>query len=200
MASHHINVFKKYQNEAWYLPISEHVTKRYSEIERNFLETFPMVTPDTSNRNTHSPVFSRIIKDVASTFGSIIQEFIKCSSESYEDSISGYLKLVKECDPDIENRSVLFRFNGKTLLPFKKSSKDDPIPTWWHACNKLKHEEIAYCQKGNLENALNAIAALAILGKIISPSFFVSTSMFSNLGIAYPVTAIDVSNERLLFP
>ena len=102
MASHHIDLFKKYQNETWYFPISEHVIKRYREIERNFLETFPMVTPDTSNRYTHSTVFSRIIKDVASTFGSIIQEFIKCSSESYEDSISGYLKLVKECDPDID--------------------------------------------------------------------------------------------------
>ena len=194
------NMFKKYQNETWYFPLTEHVTKRYGEIEMNIQYTFQMVTPDTTNRYTHSPVFSTIIKDVARTFGSLIQEFIKSSGESYEDNICGYLKLVRDYDPDIEYRSVLFRFNKKTLLPFKKSGKDDPIPTWWNANNKLKHEEITYYREGNLENALNAVAALAILGKMISHSSFVSTNLFANLGIVYPMNAIDVSKDRLLFP
>jgi hypothetical protein len=101
-----------------------------------------MVTPDTSNRYTNSPMFSRKIKDVVSTFVSALKEFTQSSEESYSDDICGYLKLIREYVPDIENRSVLFRFNGKTLLPFKRSNKDDPIPAWWNASNKLKHEEI----------------------------------------------------------
>lgn len=138
------NLFKKYRNETWYLPISEHMTKRYKEIESNLQDTFQTVTPDTSNRYTHSPVFSRIIKDVGSTFGSLLQELSKRFGKSYEDNICGYWELIEEYIPDIENCSVLFRFNRKTLLPFKKSRKNDPIPSWWHAHNKLKHEEITY--------------------------------------------------------
>ena len=203
MSPDHSNLFKlfdKYKSETWYLPILNHVTTRYGEIESNLQGTFQMVTPDTSNRYTHSPVFSRIIKDIASTFGSALKEFVQSSGESYSDDICGYLKLIREYVPDIQNRSALFRFNEKTLLPFKRSNKDDPIPAWWNASNKLKHKEITYYREGNLENALNGVAALAIIGKIISHSVFVSTNLFANLGIAYAMDAIDVSKDRLLFP
>ena len=196
------NLFKTYKDESWYSSIAEHVTKRYQEIENSMQETFQFVTPDTSNRCCHSPVFSRIIKDVGSTFGSIFKEFINYSGKAnlYKNNIHGYLKFIKDHTTNIENRSVYFRLYRKNLLPFRKSNSHDPVPSWWHAYNKVKHEEVSDYREGNLENALNAVAALAIIGVMIATPSFPSTKLFANLGIAYPPNAIDVSDDGLLFP
>ena len=196
------NIFKTYNEERWFLTISNHIFKRYQEIEKCMQDTFQYVTPDKSNRHSHSPMFSRIIKDVGSTFGSTLKELINKSgnSNNYSNNIHGYLRFIKYHVPNINECSVFFRKNGKTLLPFKASRVGDPIPAWWHAFNKVKHEEISDYKEGNLENALNAVAALAILGVMIATRNFPSTKLFANLGIAYPPNAIDVSNDRLLFP
>lgn len=196
------NLFKTYKDELWYSSISDHITKRYSGIENNIQETFRFVTPNTSNRYTHSPVFSSIIKNVGSTFGSTLKELINYSGKAnqYKNNIHGYLKFLKYYTPDIDKRSVYFRFNHKNLLPFKKSNSDDPIPAWWHAYIKVKHEEVSDYKEGNLENALNAVASLAILGVMIATPLFPSTRLFANLGIAYPPDSIDISRDRLLFP
>ena len=82
------SIFKIYNKESWILPISDHIFNRYQEIEKCMQDTFQYVTPDKSNRHSHSPMFSRIIKDIGSTFGSTLKELINLVTQTIIVKIS----------------------------------------------------------------------------------------------------------------
>lgn len=53
------------------------------------------------------------------------------------------------------------------LAPFAKTTKGK-APEWWSAHNKVKHDRMQEFPQGNLENALNALAALYYVNLILA--------------------------------
>lgn len=160
------------------------------------LQSFNYVTPDRDNKSTYSFVFASILRDVGSVFDSVVRKLIENTGNQHQHNIYGYLEFLEGLDPALENRTVLMLSNMKRILPFRKTHKG--IPSWWQAYNDVKHDETSNVRQGNLQNALISLAALAILNASVCHNL--STCIFLNIGIDYPPNAIDISEERLLFP
>jgi len=189
-------IFFKHKNEPWYNSIKNHLEIRYQAIENRMIESFSYVTPDSSNRKTHSFTFASILRDVGSVFDSTLRKLIEKTGQKCEDDIYGFLKFLEIYVPHIENSTVYFRMSSKILIPLKKGEKG--LPIWWHAYNDVKHDESSSYWQGNLENALNSLAALAILHTVVCGR--TASSIFANIAIMYPLGDPSVSEERLLFP
>ena len=71
-------------------------------------------------------------------------------------------------------------------------------PRWWDAYNAVKHHEYDEFRQGNLENCVNAVAALALLGYEMSA--FTSDPLLVNVGLRYGEGVVDLAEERRLFP
>jgi len=189
-------IFQTYKNESWYKGIIEYVYEKYRELANRIRRTYQYVTPDPmNNRYTYSPEFANIIRETGTIFESTIRNLIIQSGNSsrFDLKIHGFLTFLKTFDPYLEKRPVLFTEGGihKYIFPFERSKMDDPSPKWWIAYTNLKHNEIEAYRKGNLENALTSVAALAILSGMIRPRG--GAIIFANVGL------LDVNMERL-FP
>ena len=112
------------------------------------------------------------------------------NSLNYDNNIHGFLKFLRDFDPYLEERPVLFNLRArKFIFPFERSQPEDPIPVWWKTYTDLKHNELVAFKKGNFENALTSVAAVAILSGYIQPRG--GAVIFANTGI------IDVNMEKL---
>jgi len=114
----------------------------------------------------------------------------------YRDDIIGHLDFIKQVEPNLERCSVYLRYNAKSLLPFERTPNSSP--SWWKAYNDVKHHDVSRHKQGNLENALNSVASLAILGKLLCGR--INILLFANLGIVYPEGDPSISYENRLFP
>lgn len=193
----HYRIHETYRNESWYPPIRDHLNIRYQAIESRLSQTFYFVTPDASNRATHSFTFSSILRDIGSVFDSVVRELIVQSGQNYQRNIEGYIQYLEDMDPSLEKRTILFTPNVKRIVPLQKNPETG-IPDWWHAYNDVKYSETRDYSAGNLENTITALASLAILRSSVSGQ--INTSLFKNIGIIYPDDDPGVSRERLLFP
>ena len=178
----------------WYKPLQQYIDVRYRAIENRMLNIFNYVTPEESNRNTHSFEFSSILRDIGSIFTSTLSRLIKNSKRDYQENIYGYLKFIESFFPNIKDFPIDINFKVKTIIPLEKGSKN--LPEWWHAYNDIKHDELIHYKKGNLENALKALAALKLLHVIITQRY--DSKIFSE--ILVPVPREYITNDDLLFP
>ena len=177
-------IYAKYGNESWYPTILEYLHSRFNVIETVVNASFRYVAPNEDNEQTYSFMFTSILRDSGSVFDSTMQELIEKSGTNYDTRIHGFLKFIKDCDPDIEKRTVNLMINNKTIMPFKRSMVHDSIPRWWYAYIDSKYHDVMNYRKGNLENALNSVASLAILNFLTSLSSG-RTALFNNVGIVY---------------
>lgn len=191
-------IWETYRNEPWYPQIREHLDIRYQAIESRLIPTFYTVTPDESNRATHSFTFSSILRDIGSVFDSVVRDLIVQSGKNYPYKIIGYLGFLEYMDPSLEKRRIIFTPNYKIIIPFQKNPETG-IPNWWHAYNDVKHNEIKNYSSGNLENTITALASLAILRTSVSMQ--TNALLFKNIGVVYPDDDPFISREKLLlFP
>jgi len=161
-------IHRKYYDEDWFQPVARHLSLGYPAIEGRFTDTFYYVTPSTENRSTYSYVYASILRDVGSAFDSVVRKLIIETGDAYDHSMHGYLKFLVDFDQEFRNRTVLMRYNRKSIIPFKKDG--DGLPKWWHAYNAVKHDEVINFSQGNLENSLTSVAALAILNFAVARS------------------------------
>jgi hypothetical protein len=169
----------------------------YQTIEARLVESFQFVMPEKANRRSYSSTFSSILRDIESTFDSVMKQLIKKSSGTkYKGEILDHLEFLKCHCPDLEKLSVGFNSNFKTILPFERPSTDPPL--WWTAYNKVKHEEVEAYVLGNLENTVKALAGLAILREMICDD--TDSRIFHNIGLLYPANDPSISKNNKLFP
>jgi hypothetical protein len=127
--------------------------------------SFDYVTPHTENRKCYSFTYASILRDSGSVFDSTVRELIQKSREAYSLDIGGFLKFIYEINDEIKRYYVHVKTVGKGLDPLKRESSG--IPEWWHAYNKVKHNESINYKEGNFENAMNGLASLALLHTLI---------------------------------
>lgn len=192
-----IQFFRMYGDQDWYGQIARHLNTSYETAAGRLLQSFQFVTPETDNRYCYSYTFSSILRDIGSTFDSVLRELIRDSgATNIADNILGHLDFLKSFQVDLEELSVGFDYNFKTVLPFERS-RNNP-PSWWTAYNDVKHDEVVNRLSGNLENAVKALASLAVLRDMICENH--EWRVFHNVGIHYPPDDPSVSENNKLFP
>lgn len=179
----------------WFRPMASFLNTRFHGIENRMIATFDYITPDNSNRKTHSYMYASILRDIGSVFDSTMREILKnIEDNKHVDNINGFLKCLEDYDPLLNKRSLNFVNNLKILVPFERSASG--LPEWWHAYNDVKHEELMKYYRGNLEFSFTALAALKLFHYSITQSL--ESRIFVNVGLNIEDSP-DLKEEDLLF-
>jgi len=173
----------KFRREPWYGEVLSYLLQRYSSIEGRMIETFRYVACHPNNRNTFSYEYASILRDAGSVFGSVMDRLVRETS-----SVSGQLDIRKHREwlrSEVENihslaAEINYPLAERVLLPFLTLKDENGRLEWWNAYNELKHSDIDKFQVGNFENALNSVAALAILVTLMGevPTLFPNVGFF----------------------
>jgi len=168
------------------------------------IDAFRYVDLHPDNRSTFSHEFGSILRDVGSVFGSLMDRLTRLTaSERLPKRLNfgHYRTFLVGNVPNIHSLTVKVRaLDAGLLIPFEEFGSPQGTPRWWDAYNNLKHSEILNYQDGNLENTLNGIGALAILGFSLGTfgiDMNVSSPLFHNIGFEYTYSGIDVT--QMLF-
>lgn len=201
-------LYEEHSSKPWFPKISTYLSSRYSAIESRMVGTFHYVELHQNNRHTFSHEFGSILRDVGSVFGSLVDRLIRLTGskptrKKYLD-IGDYRTFLVNSVPDIYLLTVeVIGQDARILNPLCELRSPQGTPKWWDAYNNLKHSEILNYQDGNLENTLNSIGALAILGDQLRIFGFLgglgSSRIFCNIGYLYSEAYGGVPEESLLF-
>jgi hypothetical protein len=196
-------LWNKYKGQDWFEFANNYCFNRFKIIESRFFDATRYVEIHTDNRATFSYEFASILRDCGSTFGSVMDAFVKGTNAGKPETntnIAEYRKFLFEQIKDIHRISIQIRplFPKGMVLPYEDIKSINDSPKWWDAYNDVKHNEYENFKSGNLENCVKALAALVLLG--FYGSWFRSDQLFVNVGIQYPEDSIDMSLERRLFP
>ena len=189
-------IYSKFGKEPWYNHILSYIIQRYFSIEDRMIETFRYVHCHPNNQKTFSYEYASILRDSGSVFSSVVDRLVKeTSSVSRRLNIKDYLNWLRQ---EVENIHLIaaeinYPLPCTLLVPFN-TLKDGNIPKWWTAYNHVKHMEIDKIHEGNFENALNSVAALAILLALMEPGG-IKIKLFPYIGFFYPKEYM----ESLLF-
>ena len=192
----------KFTNHGWFQLAASYLSSRFLAVEERLQTALRYVELHKDNRDTFSYEFASILRDSGSLFSSVADALVAGTKATtgHKYKFGDYRDFLLSEVPDIFRRTVTLRhcFPGGIVVPFEELRARAGVPAWWHAYNQVKHHEYDDFRKGNLENCVTAISALALLGHLMG--VFVSDAMFVNVGIAYSDSSVDVSDERRLFP
>lgn len=194
---------QRYANEEWFIRTTDYWRIRFTAIETRLQGTFQYVDLATGNRNTYSYHFASILRDAGSVFASTLDALLRNVEGQPNTRLYGikdYRRFLRSQVPDIDKWSVqlqpLFPFGQ--VVPFKTLRTNKASIAWWDAYNDVKHNEYEAMQKGNLENCINALSALALLGFWLR--VFNRDSLFITISQIADRDPYILSVEQPLFP
>ena len=135
--------------------------------KREFLEITDYVALRKSNYQTCSEKLVRSLLTTRELFESAMKAIYDFASKrpsfpDYAEKLDGDALFDRSCRITVERG-----YESIELAPFAKMPKEK-APEWWSARNKVKHDGIQEFPQGNLENALNALAALYYVHLILA--------------------------------
>jgi hypothetical protein len=164
----------KYKGKSWYWEALGYLGARYHPVEQRILDTLRFVELAPKNATVFSYEFGSIIRDVGSTFGSVLDKMVRNttakSAKTYD--IRDYRKFLVSEVNNIDSIAAWLNspFPGAGLvLPFADIKNSKSKLKWWDAYNNLKHSEIDNYEDGCLSNAIYGMASLAILYTLMHP-------------------------------
>ena len=150
--------------------------KKYLYLEEKVMDTEKFVTFCRSNRQTYSNAFEELLVVICTEIETVFKERLQIDKGSI---ICFFEKLLNEISAEELNKIVIVKLCNIGLMPFNDLSylvsanmnKNDKLKgfdaskhlKWWKAYNNIKHNKLKYKEQANLENVLNALAALFIL-------------------------------------
>lgn len=151
----------------------KHYWNYYLVLEKDFLSMEPYVAIDQTNFSTYSVEFLKLFQTICSEIDVVAKCLCnKLNASSNLDNITKYQQCITNQLPDFANSEVDVTNSDISLSPWKSwSSNESQAPEWWNKYNKVKHQRTTissssseqYYKSANLENVLNALAALFIL-------------------------------------
>jgi len=117
------------------------------------------------NFDCFSIEISRLLMASASEIDVVCKQICKkINAESKASTIGIYRKEILTRYNDIPMFKVIMPRYGLELTPWQNwRNRENNVPFWWTANNKIKHHRHTHYQKGNLKNALNAVAGLFVM-------------------------------------
>jgi hypothetical protein len=133
-------------------------------IERDLDELSRYVEFDEKNFDCFSIEIARILLASGAEVDVVCKQICRVvKPESAAENINDYRAEIKSAYPGIPQFEVLLPRFGLTLTPWDEWKKDDGVPLWWTAYNKIKHQRDSEYHRANLKNALNAVAGLFVM-------------------------------------
>lgn len=118
---------------------------------------------DERNFNCFSIEIARVLMASAAETDVVCKQLCKkLNPASNADSINQYRDEIQAVYPNIPTFGVSLPRYGLTLQPWD-NWKDNVVPLWWTAHNKVKHHRDSEFHQGNLKNALNSVAGLFVM-------------------------------------
>lgn len=133
----------------------------YLNLEERFINTTKYVEVAKDNYSTYSIEYTSLLLSICSEIDVIFKEICDFNQKEHK-CINDYFSIVSSKFPDIFQEKVIYSFSSIPLMPFN-SWNASQSPIWWTNYNKLKHGRLNNFMVGNLENVLNALAALYTL-------------------------------------
>ena len=185
----------KFGKEAWYEELYGYSSLRYFPIERRITDATRYVEMCTENKTTFSYEFASIIRDVGSTFGSLLDGLVRNAVGKKGDlDIRDYIKFVVDEVKDVETLCLRLKtsFTHSFVFPFENVKKSPPTLEWWNAYNKLKHSDIDNFKDGCLAHAINGLASLATLYVLMDyhGAFSRRSELFFGVGYYSPMAKV----------
>jgi len=161
----------------WFNSLLGYLAFRYHPLEDRILDTLRYVDLHPKNKATFSYEFGGIIRDIGSTFSSVLDNLVRKATmkSQAEYNITDYIEFLINNTADIEliGAQLSMPFNLNLVLPFDRIKDKKIVPrdrlTWWNPYNNLKHSEIGNYQDGCLSNVVYGMASLAVLYTLMFP-------------------------------
>lgn len=117
------------------------------------------------NYKTYSIELAHLLLATASEIDVILKSL--CNAKAPDDehkSINQYRETIRAKNQYlIQEYCTMPRFGLKFNPWAVWQGKEDTVPEWWTAYNKVKHHRDSHFKQANLENVLNAMSALALV-------------------------------------
>lgn len=134
----------------------------FLSIENDFVELARYVDFSSENWRCFSIEISRLHQSCCSEVEAVLRHVCESCEGHNLDKLFGDLHFyVEKYIPRIKKFSVQMPLHGLHFTPFSKWTSA-AAPQWWSDHNKVKHRRSEHFVRGNLENALNALAALYV--------------------------------------
>jgi len=174
------DIEETYRGNDWFSSLQKYSRSRFVAIHDRYIDTFRFVTPHKENAGAFSYEYAGILRDIGSDFDSSLRLLIRESGSDHAENIGGMLSFLRGFELNLRYISLLFYDTLQLVYPFKP--QPDGIPEWWHAYNKIKHQEIENESLGNFKNVTLGLGALFILRcSLLSTVREVSTFTYSTL-------------------
>lgn len=143
----------------------------YLELEKDVFNTESYVTIEEDNYKTYSIQYAKLYLSICSEIDCLLKEICRnINSDTTANKINLYYPIVNGAFENFKQEGVYFKKQKIELYPWKKW-EESSSPKWWYYYNKVKHQRlelepdtnIPYYKFANLENVLNALAALYIV-------------------------------------
>lgn len=143
----------------------------YLELENDFFSTEPYVTIEEDNYRTYSIQYTKIYLSICSEIDCLLKEICKnIDATTKANKINLYYPIITNEFENFKQEGVYFQKQKIELYPWEEW-QESSAPKWWVYYNKIKHQrleqdsksDITYYKFSNLENVLNALAALYVV-------------------------------------
>lgn len=133
-------------------------------IERDLDELSRYVEFDKKNFDCFSIEIARILLASGAEVDVVCKRICRAvNAKSRAANINQYRSKIKPAFPAIPNFGVLLPRFGLRLTPWDEWNKENGVPLWWTAYNRIKHQRDTEFERANLKNALNAVAGLFVM-------------------------------------
>ncbi len=157
----------------WEEEQTRYLDSRFAAVAQRFEATTRYVALDRRNAEAFSYEFASLLRDAGGVFGSVMDAIVRGDGNEHwrkkgHPQFPDFRKYI--CDQRELAHYIVVDVAGLGLLyPFEEfDPATNPTvkcrePRWWDAYNAVKHREALGVTQGNMENALTALAAVAVL-------------------------------------
>jgi hypothetical protein len=135
----------------------------YVALEEDFAATDRYVEICGENFKTFSTEYTRLFLSTCSEIDVVLKLFCETIVPKAKlKEMKDYRKVILKAHPDVPKLHVGMRRQFISSQPWKEWAHANP-PTWWNDYNAVKHKRDKNYQKANMENVLDALAALYVI-------------------------------------
>lgn len=144
--------------------LSRNYWRYYRMLEDKFLATVNYVEIDPVNFGCFSNEYALLLQSIGAELDNVFKVY--CGFNPTErKNITDYANNILSGYPAIVNDEIRVANTDVKVVPFQEWTTTAAAQSlqWWQAFDKVKHNRYGNYQEANLENVLNALAALYIL-------------------------------------
>lgn len=146
----------------------------YNALEQDLIKISRYIEFHETNLKTYSIELAHLLFAAASEVDVIFRKLhehkqpkARKGNKDPRYIISDYKKLTKTHFRAIPKYTCSIGRYKLYISPFKAWKNEDGNPEWWESYNKVKHNRSNEFQRANLQNALTAMCALAIMNRTL---------------------------------